>query len=313
MIKEIKSTEWAKLVASGSYPVFFDPKYLDAVIEAFGVKVAYFIYEEKNEELFLAAVFIKNHKVIKPDDFTYNPYYLKPTLSERKQIAIQNKFIELLKSNFKSIDIKFNVDVLDIRPFKWAGFKIDIRYTYIKNTSEPSHINIKKNIKKAEKQNIRICVNTPTENCFIMATQFLKNLGYDNNLIIYYKNYFNSLTNNSLLVNFEIYKSDDLIGSALCLLDKTSLKAYTLLSNPLSNENSYAHTMLYQTRIHWLRDNNFIEVDFCGANYETISYFKSYFNPKLMPYYVVKYKKSNFGFLLSTKVYLKKIYNTLFK
>lgn len=313
MLKELSKTEWNELFTNGSFPVFFNPNYLDTVSLAFQVNIVYYSYTEKQDLFFLAAVFIKDNKVIIPDDFTYNPYFLNPTLSERKQIAIQNQFIVLLKSRFKSVGIKFNVDILDVRPYKWAGFNVDVRYTYIKNTSEPSHYSIEKNLKRVSKTDIEVRVNAPNTVAIDLNVDFLKTLGYTLIQKNCYSNFLHLLSKNNLLLNFEVYKSQNQIGSSLVLLDIKNFKAFTLISNPISHTFKYAHTLLYQTRINWLKENNYNEVDFCGANVESISNFKSFFNPTLKPYYVVRYKKSNFSFLLNIKEFAKKTYKIIFK
>lgn len=307
MITEIDNFKWDELVKENNLTIFFYPNYLSSIKTSFGVNIKYYSSFEDTNLLFLAAVFSKNNNVIIPDNFTYNPCYVSPNLSERKQIAIHKQFIEILKNKYKSISIKFNVDILDIRPYKWAGFNVDVRYTYIKKTNEPSHSNIDKNLKKATKMGVLVEVNTPNIKTINLSTNFLKNLNYQDNLIFNYVCHLNNLSLQNLLICFEINKSTEMIGSAICLLDKTNKKAYPLFSNPISNAHSYAHTLLYQTIINWLNDNGYSEVDFCGANFESISYFKSYFNPTLTPYYVVTYKKNH----INLKPQLKKIYKKL--
>lgn len=311
MLKEIKTDEWAKIVNNGSFPVFFNPDYLNAISTAFELKISYYNFIEKDTLLFLASVFFENNKVIVPDNFTYNPYYLNPTISERNQIAIQKQFIELLKSKYRSITIKFNIDILDIRPYKWAGFKIDVRYTYIKNTNEPAHHSIIRNIKTVSKKDIEVLVNKPTINAINLNVDFLTTLSYTPKQKKRYFNFLVSISSKSLISNFEVYGNRKQVCSSLVLIDKLQFKGFILVLNPVSNEFKYAHTLLYQTIINWLKDNNYTYVDFCGANYGSIANFKSFFNPELKSYYVVNYKKKRFGFLNKIKVFVKQIIKKL--
>ncbi len=312
MINEIDAKQWSQFSLNKPLSIFFNVDYLACISASFGVKIAYYNYIEKDQLLFLGAVFIKNNKITTPENFTYNPYWINPNISERKNIAIQTEFITYLKSNFKKIDLKFNVDIVDIRPFKWAGFDIDIRYTYIKDTSEASYNSISTNIKKATEQNITIHVNQPTEESISITTQLLINLKYSKELVNQYLNLLKNLSEQKLLICFEIYEGENLIGASICLLDHSLSKSYTLISNPVSKKYAFAHTLMYQYRIDWLKENNYKEVDFCGANYESIAYFKSYFNPTLKPYYVVRYEKKGSRFIAPFKTLAKSLFKAFF-
>lgn len=288
MLIQTDGTTWKETLANKDLPVFFEVDYLKAIRDSFNVTVDYFFYQEADEVVFASAVFVKRGRVIIPENFTYNPFWFKPGLNERRQLKIQKLFIEHLKSKYRNIALKFNMNVMDVRAFKWQGFDAEVRYTYLKDTGKPSHPDIEKNIKKADKS-VLIIAGKMSEEIIDMNLGFLRRLGYNNQKRRAYKYLLLELEKLCYLKSFAVIKEDVLLAASIVLLDKKQKKAYTLISSPIVREIKYAHTLLYQERIDWLFKNGFKTVDFCGANMDSISNFKSFFNPELCPYYIVRY------------------------
>ena len=291
LVEKLNMDVWQKLIVLKELPVYYETNYLEAIAIAFHIHVVYLaVYDKGNPRLLLAA-FEKNNKLITPEYFTYNPYWIDKQLGERKQLEIQKSLIFFLKKHYKKIVLKFNTNIGDIRPFKWEGFRIDIRYTYIKDTSEPVHTSIIKNLNRVKNAHISIIPTIPDESVIDLNVSFLSTFGIRSTKIICYKTVLQRWAELGYLKSFTIKNSDQIIGSSLVLLDKKLKTAYTYISSPISRNEKYAHTMLYQYRLDWLAVNGFTVIDFCGANMEKIAVFKTYFNPILKPYYIVKYSR----------------------
>lgn len=288
MLIQTDETDWEKKLTNKNLPVFFDIDYLKAITESFNVTVHYFIYQEADEVLFASAVFVKRERVIVPENFTYSPFWLKPGLNERRQLKIQKLFIELLKSKYRNIALKFNINVMDVRAFKWEGFDAEVRYTYLKDTGKPSHPDINRNI-KIVKNNFQCSSEEVMEESIHINVDFFRQIGHHVGRRASYKKLLFFWRDSGYLKSYTIRKEEKLISACLLLMDDQLKTAYILALNPADHTEKYAHTILYQNMINWLKDLGYKNIDFCGANMEGIASFKSIFYPELCPYYIVRY------------------------
>ncbi len=306
MILEIDSTRWRNILPLKSLSLFFNPDYLEAVGYAFNVNVRYFIFFEKETVLFASVVFEKNKNIVLPECFTYSPLWMCESLSDYKKVEIQKLFIEILKKQYRKILFKFNIDILDVRPFKWQKFQEQVKYTYIKNTSELPHKSIIKNLKKIDHDLFEFETKVTEISCLAVFMPFFTSLGYSESRWDCCKELFTLWSESGYLRTFNIKKGNQVIASNLVLLDNNMQKAYTIVLNPTDNTEKYIHTYLYQNIIDWLQVNGYTEVDLCGANIEGVASFKSFFLPALKSYYYVSY--SSFNPLLN---YMGRILNKL--
>ncbi len=293
MILEIDSTRWRNVLPLNNLSLFFNPDYLEAVGYAFNVKVTYFIFFEKETPLFASAVFEKNKNIVLPEQFTYSPLWMCETLSDYKKVEMQKLFIQSLKKRYRKITFKFNIDIIDIRPFKWQKFQEEIKYTYIKNTSRPPHKKITRDLKSIDHNIFKSEIKITQISCLNIFSPFFKELGYSKNKWHCFKKMFIKWSELGYLQTFNILKDDQVTASFLVLLDNNMQKAYTIVLNPTNSEDKHTHTYLYQYIIDWLHVNGYTEVDFCGANMEGVASFKSFFLPVLKSYYYISYTPFN--------------------
>ena len=81
---------------------------------------------------------------------------------EGKRTAVAAKLIERLERDFHYVLLRHAPELRDVRPFGWAGWSVQVRYTYavslqdIEATWRKFEHSIRKQINKAEKQGIKI-------------------------------------------------------------------------------------------------------------------------------------------------------------
>jgi hypothetical protein len=224
---------------------------------------------------------------------------------------VNNSLIAILKKKFRSINLKLGINIIDIRPFIWSGFKIQTKYTHLKNNLLLAHKSVIKNLSKISDQKYYFEVEQPCESSIKLNIDFLQKLGSSKFHCIKYEMLIKKWAENGYLKAFNIYKNQELLCSNLVLIDEATKRAYTILLNNVDYTEKYAHTFLYQSITDWCFKKGIFEIDFCGANIPGISIFKSYFNTELKIYYKISYhsfsnslydvKKSIFLFLYKIK------------
>ena len=289
MVNKIDKGEWLAIIAGHEQlnSLFFNPDFLSTVKEAFSYQLHYFVAVQKQIPLFAAAIFSKGTDVVVPLAFTYSSIYVEKTISDRKRVDVLKSFIELLKKDFKKISFRLNSELQDLRPFIWQGFKLDLRYTYIKEVRLDVHQSILRNTERAKNENFFFRVSEVNEEVIkVNLDDFikygLKKATYQN-----YHKLFEQLSLMGNLKSFNVYKGEELICANIVLLDKSNQTLYTLLINKTHYKNATAY--LYKETIDWCAAYDYQFIDYCGANEERIADFKSYFNPHLSSYYLVSY------------------------
>lgn len=316
-ICEVEFEKWSKIVEERSqFSIFFKPEYLKSIELSFKLNLKLYVLLDNGIVNFAAAVFCKNKNIVLPEYFSINPYWIDPELSEAKQITIQKEFIQILKAEFLHIAIKFNTDVYDLRPFKWAGFDVELKYTYQKNTSEEIYEkNISRHYKKAiEKYNLTAqpcaidLINWKSHQV-LFRTFYLTQSRVSN----IYK-WLNMLEEKGLLFSMNILNDKHVIvGSVVILIDKNKRIGYLLFLESSSNHQSEINAFLYIEVQKYLLKNDINVFDYLGANIPSIANYKSRFKPSLKSYYIVTYKMKYLSFQPLKNVVKQYLYPYLIK
>ncbi len=288
-VSQISEQQWIELFKSEYFSMLFDPKYLNIVKDAFGYDLHYYAALKGNNIRLAAAIFVKGTSVVRPDAFTYNSIYFDSTIGDIAYVDLMNNFLQLLSSNFNKISLRLPPSFFDLRPFIWCGFKVQNRYTYIRDVSAPLSHKIEKRIKAIEDtlvfreevfndQLLQYCV----DQCF----------EYDapDNEMDNYSSLFRHLANHHYLRAFCVYDGKCLKIIRFALIDAERSTLSTILTH-----NLYSNKLipfLNKELFNWCLANNIKYVDMVGANNEGIANFKASFNAKLTPYYLVDYKRS---------------------
>jgi hypothetical protein len=219
-----------------------------------------------------------------------------------------DKFVhKKIKSNY--VSFTFPPHLYDCRPFKWLGYEAEPVYNYtldisigLANLESNFTQEARKNIKKAQKGGIKIKFGSKKE------LQILYNILYDRYADqgrrlpmskIYVLDVFNRFFSENLKVFVVQYQNDIISGVVkLCykdkILDWIGQSKTTILG---------ANDFLHWTIMKWAVENGYCYYDILGANTQSISQFKSKYNPALSVNFNVK--KATISGIVAEKVYTK--------
>ncbi|RKD19560.1 hypothetical protein BCY91_13240 [Pelobium manganitolerans] len=308
MWKTLSISEWEEITVKKNTTIFYKYDYLETISTTYNLKINLMGYKSKGDYLSFISFFSKGKDIIIPEGFSYSPFYIEKGIAEQIYFGICDSLIVNLKSDFKKICFKLEVDFFDLRPFIWNNFKIEVRYTHIKNNSLAPHYSINKNLSKIDLYEFEFVAEDTSEKSVDINLNFLKALGSSPSHIHHYKQLINGWSKSGYLKAFNLYKKGELIASNLVLFDYPKKKVYTILLNNAKTNEKFSHTLLYYNQINWCYENGFTEVDLCGANIRGISIFKSFFNTDLKMYFIISYRPFT-GYLKSKwKVVFNKLY-----
>lgn len=290
MITEVSEVQWKLNLAGRNLGMAFNSDYLKPIADSFNCSIKYILEKSKDELNFAIVVFCRGNNIVIPENFSYNPFWLNPKLSEKKQIEILTSLIKRLKGNYKKMSIKFNTDIYDVRPFIWENFSLDVRYTHFKTDNFNYDRSVIKNLTKDVINKYVFKVEDLDKQSLSINLESLSTLNFSTKKINRYRELLQAWALSGYLKAFNVYKGADLICSNLVLLDFNNSKAYTILLNKVDPEHKLAHTYLYDQIIKWCKSNHIDDLDFCGANIKGISEFKSRFNTELKMYFIVSFE-----------------------
>lgn len=289
MWNRVSADEWQSAKRQFSNSLFFSSEFLDDIAAVYSLTTHFFLYKQKGKTLSAISFFSSGNRIITPVEFYYLPFWIQPNLSEPVYFEVVGSLAQLLKSDYRSIYFKLGVHIHDIRPFIWADFKIENKFTHLKVDHRSPHPSVTKNLRKSEVAQYRFAVIKPDGPSVQTNMEFLQSLGFQKSLCDKYVQLIHKWIYRGVLSAFNIYKGEKLICSNLVLLDREEKKAYQILLDNTGKEDRLAHTVLYSKLFEWCFENGFEVVDTCGANIRKISAFKSYFGTELRQYYKISY------------------------
>jgi hypothetical protein len=286
---ELNKLNWNQNIENIIPDLMFKSEYVELLSQSFKFKINYIVIKQSGNINLVAIVFFKKNRIVFADNYTYQPLWINPSISERKQSGILSFFIKHIIKNFESVKFKLNPLLMDIRPFKWAGFSVEPKYTYFRYLNTPIHKNINARLKRGKIEILDVLVDKPTWSDININIDFLKTLKFNKRKIENYSRFLKDLKESGFLKSFSIISEGETIYSFLVLVDMFSKKAYTLMINGSTRNQEYFHALIYKKIIEWADEKSIEIIDLCGANMEGISQFKSYFNPQLKQYFIVRY------------------------
>lgn len=290
MWNTLTEDNWLLAINELNLPLFYQPNYLNSIAIVYQLKVNYLSFETKYQTIALIAFLSQTNKnVVLPEGFSYSPFYIKNDINEKTYVDILHSFIAILKKDFRSVKLKLSISITDIRPFIWEGFNVEVKYTHIKANDLAPDANIIKNLGKQIIEEYKFKVEELSDENLSINLEFLKTLNFSEKKLKQHQKLIKLWNNSGYIKVFSIYKDSTLVCSNLVFLDFKSSNAYTILLNQVDAVHKYAHTYLYDNMIKWGKKNQINTIDFCGANFKSISEFKSRFNTELKMYFMVNY------------------------
>ncbi len=271
------------------------PQVIAAIANAFNLQTIYLIFEEKNKPIISLIAYTKGKKIINPSHYFYANLWVDETLSDAKYTTVMLSFLTDLKKKYHAIDLQLPITIKDVRPFLWANFLINNRYTYIKNLANLTyHPVIKRKIKNFNHTTYSFKLEELTELSVQLNLKIFKELGtvpvFAINKI---ENLLKNMANTPHLICCNCYENEDLLASNILFLDPENKTAFTALLNQTNKANKNdLHVALYNFFFTELKKQGYEYVDMLGADMENIATFKGSFKPELMPNFLVSYSKN---------------------
>lgn len=267
------------------------------------------IYNEE-EIMGIFPIFLQKrlHSIIKmlvsPPGNSLIPYLgpLFPHYNEYKQDkkeSLLSSFQENLTHFFQRIDadyinILFTPGFQDMRSFEWNGYDIKPRYTYIQSIVEFDEIwngfkkELRKNINSTEKKGVIVYEGKREDIEFIYSSVFLR-LSEQEQSLKMPKQYFYELYDAFYPKNMRIFITEynnEKVGGVIVTCHNRRVSVwFGAVQSKISG--IYPNDLLHWYVMKWANEQGQKEFEIIGANYPTISFYKSRFNLSLQLFFSV--------------------------
>lgn len=304
--KALTTTEWSKeLTGIAKQSVFGNLNYLDSLEKAYIVSKKLVGVYENGKALLLISFFESKNSVVCPNHYFFQFVWEKEGALSWRRIMVWEFLIDELKKRYSKIHFRLPISVNDARPFEWAGFKCQLKHTYIKTLDDkPYHQNLKRIL--AKKHDYSFAAQTDLEAVWLKHEAdlgaFLLSASFVSKAIAHFK----QLQQQELVTTYNIYTENRLLSSIIVLIDRFEQKAYFPLIGKIDQSQSGAAVYLYDYAFSQLKKEGIAEVDLYGANMKTIARFKHKFEPELKSFFEVKYNRST-NILIEMKGKLKEV------
>lgn len=273
------------------------------------------LFVKKGEEIISGLIYPVKKKIFfnisTPLLFTYYTGILFQDFERekvQKRIIQKNEAIlkihQHLEQTLDFFTLKLHYTIDDVRQFKWLGYKIKPRHTFILNIESIEKLwdglsnSLKRKIKDAQEQGFKLVKTTSVDELaqqqilsfertggrfflnFAELKQLLEKLAQKNLLKIYH------------LVD----KNDQVIASRGISI--WNGKAYDIVAGTIGKEIDNASHFLVWKILEDLSSNNVKEFDFCGADIESVAFFKTQFGGEIKISFEVSYAKGLLKFLI---------------
>lgn len=311
MLSKVKANEFNEIIQSS---IGCDVNFLAITAINTGLKPVFYIFRSNNEATIGFALFEKKNKIVLPPQFLfYSGLWIKGGLRNDEFNTHLFNAITQLKKLYVSIKLVTTPQLSDLRPFLWNNFKPNLRYTYCKETKDNNYSEgILRDYKRAVKKfklHQSVCLFSELD--WKEYIELFRMVGYNFKRINLLKIWLTELDKNEFLYSLKIINSEmQNVGSGIILLDKVLKIGYFIYMDISKNQHrSETNSYIYIEVQKWLFENGYDEMDYFGANLNSIANYKSRYLPRLKPYYVLYYHKYNLNFIGYLKTSFKKIFN----
>jgi hypothetical protein len=217
-------------------------------------------------------------------------------ISTEKQIS--RAFAVFLKQHFNSVQFRFPPEIIDLQPFIWEGFQIQLRYTYRLELRDIDAMlaNMDKRCRRdlvaAEKQGIKIESDVPFTEVLPLCEMSLKRSGVETSALMVAERVEAVLRHAGRCRGFLARSREKTpLGAVWIVWDEK--RAYYLLggySDPMKSGNAVALALWHAIQFTAL-DLRLSEFDFEGSMVPAIERFFRKFGGTIKPTYTVHYEK----------------------
>ncbi len=278
--------------------LFGSEKFLRIISNIYECDIKYAGVFFKDKPVLLIPLLIKNKKVVSPNHYFYQFIWINSSIiNSWSQIEAMDFFLEQLIKRYKSIKFKLPPDLMDVRPFIWRDFKINLKFTYIKNLRLLDyHQNIKRILKK-KLDDFSFHMDDDWNQVWVLHSNNLLDFGLSNIKIEKIISMMKKLKDNNFLHTFNISYRGVFVTSIISVIDvKCGIAYFPLIGTTTNYSEKGLSAHLYDFTFSKLIELGINDVDLMGANMKSISRFKNKFNPELRHYYEVSYNKKIINF-----------------
>lgn len=296
----LDNNEWNNIRANLSESsVFGNTEFLSAFSDSYKIRYELSCIFYKDDPIILLAYFVKGNNIVIPHHYYFQYLWLKNQDSEESWILLEgfSFLIKQLQKKYVNIDFRLPIDIKDVRPFIWNDFSVIIKYTYVKSLLNLGyHHNIKRILKK-QNLNYSFKKNEDWPLVWEHHNKDFEAFGIRLRLRKKYLNYFEKMLRLGIIDTYNAYNNGVFISSIITITDKPGKKAYfPLIGTVDGHYKDGLAVKLYDYTLSELKSSGIDEVDLYGANMKSIARFKSKFNPELVQFYEVRYRKRCLSF-----------------
>lgn len=293
---------------------FQSTAWLKAYSEIFNLSIKILLVK-KGDEIVAGLILPIKKKIIFPIStplpFTYYSGILFkdfPREKRQKQITEKNKAIskihEHLKHELKFLILKLHHTIDDVRQFKWLGYKIKPRHTFVLNIESIEGVwdglsnSLKRKIKEAQERGFEVIKTTTVDK---LTEQQI--LSYEKSGAKFFLEFKDLKRLLEKLVQGKVLQVYHVIDKNNAVLASRGVsiwnnKAYDVVAGMIDREIDAASHFLLWKIIEDLSSNGVKEFDFCGADLESVSFFKTQFGGTIKISFEVGYAKGIFKILI---------------
>lgn len=296
-IKYLPRAEWVREIERVR-PLMLNEQddVIAAIADFHNFKPVYIAFYKGKDVVVSFIALTKKNTIRLPIHFFYSSIWVSPELSDTNYCQVLIAFLNELKKDFINISIKLPHQIADIRPFLWHRFRVENRFTYLKDLSLLSYAkDVNQNISKLSRKGFTFKEEKLGPEILNLNMEiFYQIKSLPNYKIKQIRQLISRLGDSIYLTCFSCYLNDELLVSHILFLDPANNIAYTVLRNRVKNVSTGSvHTILYHKMFTCIKEKGYTHIDLLGADMEKIAIFKSRFKADLYAVDILRYSKFN--------------------
>ncbi|WAC40326.1 hypothetical protein [Pedobacter sp. SL55] len=279
-----KADDWvAKYGGEEWFSSFHHPQFLNVHALVYKVKPVYFTYVIKGKIVFAISSFEKGNKLIVPDHFLRTGFWINLAFNEIQILTFLQEMLKELKAIYKNIRFNLPVEITDVRPFVWSGFKFKLMHTYEKKLNTRNyHTNIARMLKKKDPGFTFTCLDRDFTHILDIHRRDFYRFGVRRKHVALYLPLLQKLRNEGFLIDLNLKFENEIVASNLVLLNKMQKKAYIVLIARSQQWYEFgAHAKIYDKSFEYLKNEGYEVADLFGADVPGFALFKLKFDVEL--------------------------------
>lgn len=258
------------------------------------------ITKKKDEVPCLHTVLYHDSKgrLFHPPMSIYVPIYFQssPTQKKCRQhmqfLELAQPLVDLFQSSGFKHTLAFSPQLLDIRPWQWAGFTTDIRYTFsidFPYTLDKADKQVRNRVNKAVRHGYLFKQNPPFEHIAECLKATEKRQGFSHPLSLSDMKLAFQLLGEETLRTYAVYSPTGEPVSAQLVLHKEESRAYGwACGTKTEHASNGVFQLLEKETIDDLQRCGAVGYDFVGANLPNVAMSKMSWGGTLVPYYTLE-------------------------